>query len=560
MMSLLKNLDIFGVNFQFNINGQYLMKSEISGFLSIILIISTLVFALLNLTSLIERKNIFITNSQVTPNVVNYTQMNESNIVFAFSLTDSQGNTFYSEKLKDSLTISLTNNILQKGISSNTTVNYFPCNASINYQILNVGALKQAELFCVNFSNIQLGGNVLSFDDSKILNFKIFFNQTNFLKSNNVSALASVFPLLLKSLYNVVELDLINFKNPVSTSMTGGLVRLFYNLSTAFYVKMNKIKIITDVSYFTTNSNLQEFFSMNDNWNSIINQGDSRKDPILNMRLSISPVEFNYYRSYMKIQDLLNNVNSFFSILFIITGLIGGYFNNLQLKLNFIEENFFVRQVKSKYKLQNLLENINQIPQKKDIEMNNIEINKNDTFEPLKIIKKKKKLLRDSVAKKNTKKCKKSHFSYLDNIELNSDLKFGKSFFFQALCCFIKNNEKDSYKFRVYDQATLTFNKFTDIYKVINLIDQFENLKYFFLNHYQNNLLNHSKMIVDLQQIDNKNLNNKEDIKNFYMHSNDEAKKFLHTNTYFKDRIDRNNLTKKDLFVMNRYRYRPNIE
>ena len=102
------------------------------------------------------------------------------------------------------------------------------------------------------------------------------------------------------------------------------------------------------------------------------------------------------------------------------------------------------------------------------------------------------------------------------------------------MCCSLNIIEKKIFKLQ-QNLLSHLYNS-TDITNIIKILDHNEILKMLFLDPYQSNLLNNSKIIFDknYQHFKQEFLQNCEDVENFYLYNTNDELKLRKTVDHFK--------------------------
>ena len=249
-----------------------------------------------------------------------------------------------------------------------------------------------------------------------------------------------------------------NFSHPYSNEMGTYNLNLNFNKTKSFQMSTQVIEINTDSSYILNSNQVQNIFTSNFRQFSEEYSVTNPNSPLLEMLFYLDPIKTVYAREYMKLQDVLNNVNSVTSILFWILTFICRRYNAYMLKVDFIQENIMYKGDKDEENIMKIILNLDE-----PVHLNVDQVSQNSLEQR-----------KDLDAKWNKK------------IKM-------KTFFNHLICC----KRKQSIQNLVSDFAEDFFDEFVDSRSIILLLAQLKDLKNATLPKYQNIVLNSTKIILN---------------------------------------------------------------
>jgi hypothetical protein len=620
MSSFLQSLDLFGIQFKFKMNGDSISKSTLGGLLSIFFFVIITVFSSLNLMELISRAKPKIISYETSPKEKMFTPYNDSNLLIAFDMRNFYNTPIFNKEGGLSQYFTFTPYINYYENENNIQIiplDWYPCNRTLNYWFMETNNVNTQNVICTNFNNNLVGGKYYGLSKKSYISYILYFNFRKFLNdtNNDFMALNSLFPLKLNVYFSIVGIDLLNFQNPLNSDL--GYVYFYLNLNQTVYLftQINKVKIYTDSNIMHSNySTLHNVDSIKQDFLALLYSLPSEYYPILDLRSFMNPQLTLYYRSYTKLQDIINNISSVSSLLLFILNIIAGKANEYKLKFKFIQDNYLIREQncslmysKIKNSVPNLIKSY-KTPLKRSKDTNaktshdsiSLDKDNSNTFNNFDVkleytkktlnnelikgvpnpvvklnptpnkrysnffrrisvfasTKVRSKLKRNLTISKSKETNIEENFSFYENKQHNKEIKFTGYFrmLISNYLCKRRMSQVDKEKFDLYEYVLAHFNKTTDISNIIKSLDHIEILKYFVLNPYQSNLLNNSKIILDLnyREFSDRFLQNKRELENYYLYNQDENMKFLNTINYFKDKIAKNRLNDIDIQVINK--------
>ena len=545
----MRNTDLFGEPLKLNYNGDYLFKTPISGIVSVLLLIATGSYFILNIYNMTQHTGLIMNNYQTSMFEDDpLYKFNQSNYFLAVRLFTSSGKNILSNK-------SLSNYFkfssfyyekYKNGSFNKTYLDTSQCNITINPLLPNLSGL-----YCLDFNNSELGGNYYSISQYFYVQVNIYFNYSQFYNDFNTSL--NIFPVRA-AIYNpIAYIDPLDYSDPFSNGTVIQNFRCNYNISKNVEMSAQLIELNTDSSYISKSNSTQNVFTSN--YKLFSEDFSNDNDDILKLTYFLDPIKNVYNRRYMKLTDVLNTVTSLANILFIIFGLICRSYNEYKLKVDFIEENILYRMGELEKKdliiLNNkmpILENgvpENENPRKisENIGLYRmVELEKKDSN----IIEIDKSILINKLENEPPEKEKPiitAEENQKDNKISLPKSKFNKKpkkiimkSFFNSLFCSKPVKNKELYT--VSDAADNFYKDFVDVKKFILLLAQFEELKETWLHKYQNVLLNRSKIILKPDKM---------------MKNNNDESKFEKSFKKLNRNIDEEKYDKVDLMLLSKF-------
>ena len=141
-----------------------------------------------------------------------------------------------------------------------------------------------------------------------------------------------------------------------------------------------------------------------------------------------------------------------------------------------------------------------------------------------------------------------------DKIKINEKCEFEQVKYSLKYMCCMKRSVAEEEKRIVHNIAKRMVDSMLDIKNILLKQDQFETIKLFHLNPFQNNLFNNAHLVIDLDYaLTDFNSINEDFIYNYYYYNVDYAKKYGNTlKNYYDQKLSDESITKKDLFIINR--------
>ena len=478
----MKELDFFGEPFKLNYNGDYLFKTKFSAAVSVLTLILTSFYGIWNIILMLQHNGLIINSYQTNLSDNDYYTMDDDQF-FAFQLFDRNGTDILTKN--SSLIKYFSAYSMFYGFGNYTNeLTLFRCNTTNNKLLPN-----NSNNYCLNLNRSKLGGNFYASYgiEKSYINLGIYFNYDQYSQDYaNLSAndYTNPFPLSLYVITPMTIIDLLKYDEPSTYVPQISGFNLYYNTSKFIVKKTGIIEINTDVSFVTFARKTQTVFSSSPSFISEIYY-----DPyiLVNFNYILDQTKILYFRSYMSLQNVLNNVSSAAGVFFALFGIICRAYNSYKLKVDFIEENILFKMDKEAIK------------EKKDIILNPPQ--NEQLSEPPTILNPTKSSteLNNIITKSNRRPCK--------AIKM-------KSFFDLILCC----KHEETIKNQIYSEAAREFyEQLVDSKRLIILSSQFEDLKKAWLKVYQNVVFDNSKIIIDRDEM-NKIKNNNEKLEiNFQM-------------------------------------------
>ena len=183
---------------------------------------------------------------------------------------------------------------------------------------------------CINFNNSIAQGNVYS-SNSNYFTLKLKFDyNVYYLKNNNSPNNSNIY---FNIFFPISSLDLYNFTNPYTMNTGSNFYSINLNQKKTVGLTFKIDEIPTDINYIGTSYNKDQIVSSKYKFDNI-----DEIDTIFKLYLTLDPIKNIYNRSYIKFQDVINNVNSTVSIIFALFKFLLSYFNRIKLRENLIEE------------------------------------------------------------------------------------------------------------------------------------------------------------------------------------------------------------------------------
>ena len=329
-------LDFFGEPFKLNYNGKYLFKSNLSTAFSVLTLLISAFWGVWNLYLMFTHNGLVINSYQTNLSKDDYYTFGEDKY-FAIKMTDNnsvdllyQNSNFLKYFTYESQFVGVGNH------TNDLDLSY--CN-SIHSQFLP----NDSNLLCLNLNNSQLGGNFFSaLQEKSYIHMTLFFEYDKFIqdRKDNSSIINIPFPIQIFIYSPIAILNLNNYDQPTTYETGVFSSQLYYNQSRYLQLQSDVIEISTDLSPIVNSNSSINITSLS---GSFYSEQIYLTDALLNLKFYLAPIKTIYYRSYMNLQNVLNNLNSVANFLFTILGFICRQYNTYKLKIDFIEENILFR-------------------------------------------------------------------------------------------------------------------------------------------------------------------------------------------------------------------------
>ena len=504
--------DIFGEVFQFHLNGNLKYTSQVGTILTIILFIATFSNFIINMTNMINYKDLNINSYQTSLNENDEINLENTNAILGFSLTDTNFKALSNENFKYfNFTYSIVSTQQQLGDTTKSFGNLILCEPFLGK---NDYIVKTEPYLCVDLKNLTISGNYYSFYPVYYIN--IFVKLKN--EYINSSIANSLFPLVLSIHFPFASLDLYNYSNPFSTQLGWNSYHLDLNNTSYIELSYQLKEFNTDSNFIGSSKEKKQILSSDYKFVQNYPSYDGNLSQIL---FYINPEKIVYFRKYKKFQDVMNNVSSFWSILLIIFKLFAMSYNRLEMRNSFIEKYINTKEVP-------------RVNLQADENKESNEVLSNNEF-TLKIIQSNK-----IIKKTRNKMIKVSYLDLRPSNQVKMDILTYLYLKMKYIFCNLRGNQRVSLSF---DEIIVNFyESLIDVGRILTILDQFDNYKKLAMSNYQLVTLNNSKIILDLNNYDENDV--------FI----DKNKDHLHRSfEKLKSKLKNNKLSKVDSMILNKY-------
>ena len=508
----LKKIDIFGVQFQFNIMGNDKFRTLFGFLLSIACSILIFTSIILFGKDFYNKDNPKLIYSNIKTDTIKEITIKPNNFTVAFRIEDNSGNPVLDsyEYFQYSAIqyIYIYNETTQEYDNNSRAIQTVPCTESLASDIRFNQDRNLTEYLCLNFpiEGFEFGG---SFTGKFSKYFYIFISNCKNGKCNNIDAINSYLSdkILYFSLYYPSYYFIPNDKNPQKIKYEFYYSQISTGLFKDDTINFKQYFLEDDIGWIFADVIKSSVLAF-DKLNYAINMNEIRDDNKNNMFFfnGVSILFNNDYeitiRSYMKIQELSALVGGFMKIIMFIAGLIITPYNEYLMKYNLIEHHIenSIELEKPRINIENNKKSNINLKQGKDdnikstikekidgkqilkLQVNNkklktIEESKN------KIIQKSSKIIVNLNEEDNTSILTFSAKKALEKtINLMNRRKFDISFY-QYVRSFIFNTKDINVK--QFKRACNFLNKKIDIASYIKITNQFESIKRLILNSHQ---------------------------------------------------------------------------
>ena len=319
----MEKIDLFSTNFQFNFKNKTNYSTGFSLTLSLLFIILSLIIFIWNLELMFTRTNINVNSYRTSVGTDDKIIFNETNSFLAFSFFDEDHETIpENSSVLKYLTIDFSYET-SKGLDSNSSkLELIKCNQTINKFLFN-----SSELNCANFNNTYVQGNFYSANDlRKFYSIRFKFDQIGYLNETNST---NPFLFTIAIFYPISTLNLSQFNNFHNINLGWITYNINFNQQKTYYMSYDLNEIHTDSSFIGKSDNIENIISSKYNF---LPSDPFLKDTIFELYLYLNPIKTLYYRKYMNFQDVLNNVNSSVSFIFLVFKLVSMNFNKIKMR------------------------------------------------------------------------------------------------------------------------------------------------------------------------------------------------------------------------------------
>jgi hypothetical protein len=504
--------DIFGEEFKFNYNGKYEFKTSFGAYTTLFYLGTLIAYFLWNLIAMFQHAGLNVNSYDTLVGKNELYSLNSSDTFLSFSINRFFANESNLNESNTNFTFQYYDyfNFASQIFINNTEVEKLAspihlCTKNLNNDYKYIELIPDSEkfFFCYNFSSLtKIGGNFFS-DQKFYFTIQINFDFTRFKSDFPLINLDKFFPLNINFFSAILSVNPNNYKNLSVPFLALQTIHVTPNITSLISTSLKLNQIFTDSSIFSfiASNSTENIFSSDLSF--MAEYIDNRKyfpDNLLQLNYYLNPIKKVYFRKYMKLQDVLNNVNSISALLMLIASMLVKNYNKYKIKVDFIQDNILFRMGKLKNN------DITLIP--KNQNLNNPEVfkinpkNDSDLLNNENIVPKieSKQIIDNFHDEPNKNLIKKIKSSRLPVQKIKM-----KSFFNDLNFCQSEETKRD---LMYSDDSMNFFETLIDVKRILLLLGQFEDLKQIFLPLYQNALLEKTKIIMNDHQ---KNKKKKED-------------------------------------------------
>lgn len=455
-MKYIKSFDILGKNYSFENKGSTYFKSIIFGIISILLLLTSIVLAILFGKEVIERKlpSVYNMNERIEKSEI---FMNE----FPFSIKFGDPYGVIHQNIEELFDVIVTIYYIDSEFNVVPEIinHSFNCSMTSTHPKKELLSLSNESYQYIsicdnnkNYSFINEHGDI----NSVMIQFEI--NKCNSTKRKCADDLDEI----VKEVYAIPTfinsyVDSSNLTHPIQYFLNSKVYQLTDKFSKDILFRFGKHLYLSDNGFLLESNSNYEYISLNEVVNDVASSDKQGKVNLLYLSLTGSNIRLVTKRSFMKIQDLIAKVGGFYKGLTIILSIfIGNYkkfsyvIHILELSLNSkanknVKRNEAVKRMKNNY-----------IP-KKD---NSLNENSNKTFK-----------LSISIENPLSKDLNHKHkLKYNENHKKISYLEY----FIGKICFFC---QKSKINYLKYDKLYEDFDKLVDIRTYLKLQNDVDILK-----------------------------------------------------------------------------------
>jgi hypothetical protein len=131
--------------------------------------------------------------------------------------------------------------------------------------------------------------------------------------------------------------DIDNFEQPIGSFLNSKILQSSLSNTNTCYLSYKGLNVISDDGWFLTNNNITSYFQY-DYLDVTSSPAGTPINPLIAMIVSMGPLEENYYRAYIKIQQIIANAGGIIKVFSFVISLINNYFANFEIIENYIED------------------------------------------------------------------------------------------------------------------------------------------------------------------------------------------------------------------------------
>jgi len=367
--SYLELLDVFGLKFNFKVDGSENLKTRFGSFLTIFYSLFTIALFLSFGVDLYQRKNPrVIHNSKIFPK--EEINLSNQNFTLAFRVQDNAVKLVVNDSLFSMEAIYFQYKKNENEVWEPNKVKY------LNYRLCQEeNSTKEKEefynfslssWFCLDFENINLGGN---WDGDFVNGIIINTKQCQYSKNNsclrdedlkksykNEKLLGSNFYFSFMYMEALPQMN--NYENPIKLHLINKYDALSLKATKINEVFFKKVNIKDDKGWFFSNLDEQNFISSDNLRSDFSFKDEFNQDLLYSCFFYFGKKVDEYTRSYMKIQEVIANMGGFSKIFYAFLNylylIFGKYFKNIYLikRIEFdVKDDLGILNEKNKFNL-----------------------------------------------------------------------------------------------------------------------------------------------------------------------------------------------------------------
>ena len=313
---MFKNLDIFGLSYELNINKNNKLKTTAGANLTILFIVIIIVLFIRYGIQFYYRNNPNIVLSQIVGDY-EIKPLDNSNFFFAFRIEDTLGNLYNDTSIIQGFDVKineyLKNSALEWVFNSTNSlkVKFEKCDQLIS----NQKKFNFKKWNCINFSSIN---NINGFWDANVVRFlEINTLQSPNCSSGNLDQYKNVINNLYFSYLYVQAIPrMSNYSNPLPKILVNSFDNLDINTTKTKIQLYKTINMETDYGWIFSNKKNSTLYSLDYQLSDFVMKYQTN-NLLHSMQIFIGNYSEVYTKSYAKIQELLAQIGGFLNIFYI---------------------------------------------------------------------------------------------------------------------------------------------------------------------------------------------------------------------------------------------------
>ena len=347
-LSFLSSIDFFSIFPGFFVKRDLDYKTKTGGFITILIIIATIILAIIFSQELFIKKNPTVSTALKVSEHPDYYQYPYP-IFFMLVVRDTNDNPiidpsiYYAKARIYKLVLNDNGKIGSKKIS----INLKRCDEILNENFQYYELIKDIDLqnhYCLDNSNNDLSiGEFWGNENFQMLQVKMykcnFTNEANGCKNENeIDNFLSKASVQIYSIKNYLNSN--DHKNPLNTGIEENFYYLLRGYHTTVFHYLRELEIKDDNGLIFEEENIIKSFTVDSQENYINSDTDEDNKKFFSFAIQLTNTKEIYSRSYFKLQDLGAQVSSFYSIFMVVGSIILKFYHKSEYCLDLLNEFF----------------------------------------------------------------------------------------------------------------------------------------------------------------------------------------------------------------------------